>query len=90
MPLIFDPAKDQANITKHGISLARAEDLLDAVVIPDDRKSYGEIRIRAFGYIDGKAYCFVFTNRGDDVRAISLRRARAKEMKRYAPQPQTD
>ena len=85
MPLTFDPTKDRANIEKHGISLAKAEDLTDAVAVEDNRKTYGELRIRAFGFIDGKAYCLVFTRRGDDIRAISLRRARAKEMKRYAP-----
>ena len=85
MPLTYDPVKDRANIEKHGISLARAEDLEAAVALEDDRKTYGEIRIRAFGYIDGKAYFLVFTRRGNDLRAISLRRARAKEIKRYAP-----
>ena len=88
MPLIFDPAKDRVNIEKHGISLAKAEDLTDAVVVVDNRKTYGELRIRAFGYIDGKPHCLVFTRRGDDIddiRAISLRRARTKEVKRYAP-----
>jgi uncharacterized DUF497 family protein len=34
--------------------------------------------------IDGKTYCLAYTMRGDKVRPISLRRARQKEMKRYA------
>jgi uncharacterized DUF497 family protein len=59
--------------------------LESAVALEDDRKVYGEIRIRAFGYIDGKPYCLVFTRRGNDIRAISLRRAHAREMKRYVP-----
>ncbi len=41
---------------------------------------------RWLGFIDGLAYCLVFTVRGGNVRAISLRRAHTKEMKRYAPQ----
>ncbi len=85
MAIIFDPEKSRANLEKHGISLARAVDLEQAVAIEDNRRSYGETRIRAFGYIDGKPYCLVFTARGNDVRMISLRRARAKEIKRYVP-----
>lgn len=53
--------------------------------IPDDRNEYGEARYRAWGFIDGKAYCLVFTYRGGRVRVISLRRAHKEEMDRYAP-----
>lgn len=86
MALVFDPAKDKANRSKHGISLARAEDMEIAVVIGDNRTDYGEGRYRAFRSIDGVAYCLAFTVRGADVRAISLRRAQQREMRRYARQ----
>jgi uncharacterized DUF497 family protein len=46
---------------------------------------YGEVRYRAWGHIDGKAYYLAFTVRDGIVRPISLRRAHAKEMKRHAP-----
>lgn len=82
----FDAEKDAANIEKHGISLARAADLEEITVIADERWSYGEDRYRAFGWIDGVAHCLAFTTRGDDVRAISLRRAHAREMKRHVSQ----
>ena len=59
-----------------------------AAVIEDDRKDYGETRYRAFGFVDGVAHCLAFTVRDGTVRAISLRRARAKELKRYAGQTQ--
>lgn len=86
MAISYDPAKDRKNREKHGISLARAEDLEIVAVVEDTRKNYGEPRFRAFGFIDGAAYCLAFTERSEDVRAISLRRARNKEMKRYAAQ----
>jgi uncharacterized DUF497 family protein len=44
----FDPAKDAANIKKHGISLARVADLVPAASIVDDRFDYGETRIRTY------------------------------------------
>jgi uncharacterized protein len=54
-----------------------------ALVIDDERFDYGEERYRAFGFIEEAAYCLVFTIRGDAIRAISLRRAHEKEMRRY-------
>jgi uncharacterized DUF497 family protein len=54
-------------------------------VIEDTRLDYGELRYRAFGFSEGAAYCLVFAVRGDALRAISLRRAHSREMKRYAP-----
>lgn len=83
MAIEFDPNKDAANIEKHGISLARAADFEAVAVLVDDRHEYAETRFRAFGYIDGVAHCLAYTMRGDNVRAISLRRAHQKEMDRY-------
>ena len=82
MDVEFDPAKDQANRAKHGLSLADAEamDLSEAVVLVDDRSDYGEPRYRAFGRIDGRGYCLVFTWRGEKIRLISFRRAHEREM----------
>jgi uncharacterized protein len=79
----FDPAKETINLSKHGISLARWVELDMKVTFVDDRYDYGEIRYRAYGYIDGAAYCLTFTSRNERVRPISLRRAHAKEMRRY-------
>lgn len=85
MKVEFDPAKDDQNTAKHGISLTRAAEFEVVAVIADDRFAYGEERLRAFGHIDGVAYCLVYTVRNAAVRVISLRRAHAKEMKRYVP-----
>jgi uncharacterized protein len=61
--LHFDAAKDKANKKKHGISLGRAEDFdFDAALfVVDDREDYGEIRIRAIGFLDGRLHSLVFT-----------------------------
>lgn len=81
MKIEFDPAKDAANVAKHGISLARAGDLVVLSIIADDR--FAEERYRAYGLIDGIAHCLAYTMRGEVYRVISLRRAHAKEMKRH-------
>jgi uncharacterized DUF497 family protein len=85
MDIVFDPAKDALNIAKHGLSLADAAafELESAVVEVDDRYDYGEVRYRAFGRVDGRGRCLVFTWSGQTIRAISYRRAREKEMRRY-------
>jgi uncharacterized DUF497 family protein len=85
MAIEFDPAKDALNIAKHGLSLSRASDLEILAYLEDDRDTYGETRYRAWGLIDGKAHCLAFTYRNGRVRAISLRRAGDKEIKRYVP-----
>lgn len=81
MDIEFDPAKDAANIAKHGISLARAGELEVLAYVDDAR--FAEPRFRLYGLIDGKAYCVAGTRRNGAIRVISLRRAHAKEMKRH-------
>ena len=86
MEFEFDPAKDTANVAKHGISLAEAAefDFTAAVIVIDDRFDYGEVRFRAFGHVHGQGRCLVFTViDSTTIRAISYRRARYKEMLRY-------
>lgn len=75
----FDPVKDDANIAKHGVSLARAADLEIRSVEEDHRRGYGEPRYRAFGLLDGTPYCLAYTLRGSTLRAISFRRAHMEE-----------
>lgn len=84
MEIEFDPAKDAANIVKHGVSLAAFAGFDDAPnVVIDDRYEYGETRFQARGRIDGKGFCLVYTQTKGGIRLISFRRAREKEMRRY-------
>ena len=62
---------------------ARVADVVEAKTLRDDRFDYGETRYRAWGHIEGVAYCLVFTFRDGAMRPISLRRAHAKEMRRH-------
>jgi len=83
MKIEFDPIKDEINIEKHGVSLARAIDLEILRVVFDERFEYGEERMLGFGLIDKKPYCICFTERNETIRVISLRRAHEREYKRY-------
>lgn len=85
MRIEFDDAKDAMNRDKHGISLAAAAemDFETAKVISDERWDYGEPRYWAIGSIAGRLHILAFTMRGETLRAISLRKANAKERKRH-------
>ncbi len=88
MEITFDPAKDATNTAKHGVSLALASDLEwgDLLAQPDTRRDYSELRMIGYAPLGDRVFCVVFTDRGDQRRIISLRKANAKEVKRYASQ----
>lgn len=88
MEITFDPAKDRANQTKHGVSLGLAAelDLLEILAKPDTRRDYGELREIGYGVIDSRLYCVVFTQRDDHMHVISLRKANKREVQNYVEQ----
>lgn len=81
----FDPAKDEGNLDKHGLSLADAEGFeWDAAEIQEDtRRQYAEQRFEATGLIGDRLHVMIYCLRSDAVRVISLRRANSREVKRY-------
>lgn len=86
MRIAFDPDKDAANIAKHGVSLALASEFeWDSLwVKPDERRNYGEKRMIGYALIGPRLYCAVFTDRGNERRIISLRKANSREVTHYA------
>jgi uncharacterized DUF497 family protein len=74
------------NLANHKVhfSLADRFDWETAMIRQDTRKDYGEDRFQAYGYIDGRVYCLVYTMRCERVRIISLRKANPREVKAYA------
>jgi len=86
--ITFDPTKDAANVAKHGVSLALAVSLEWGWLLtaPDIRRDYGETRMVGYAPLGTRVYCVVFTDRGEERRVISLRKANRKEVKRYASQ----
>ena len=85
MKIEFDPTKDTANQSKHGLSLAVAADLdwETALVWVDDRFDYNETRMIALAPKVDILYYVAFVNRGQVRRVISLRRANRREVKYY-------
>ena len=85
MKLVFDDNKNAINIAKHGVSLADAEKIEweTLLAIEDTRHNYGEIRIIGYALIETRLYCVVFTDRENERRIISLRKANSREVKNY-------
>ncbi len=85
MDIVYDPAKDAINTEKHSVSLSLASQLNWDMALEDrdNRRNYGEVWIVAYAPIGDRVFCVVFTDRGDERRIISLRKANAREVDRY-------
>lgn len=81
----WDERKRAATLALRGIDFASVArlDWATAVIVPDDRADYGEMRLRVTGMIEGRLYMAVVTPRGDRLRIVSLRKANAREQKRW-------
>lgn len=91
MHIEFDPAKNEVNIRKHGLSFARtaAFDFDTALYTVDTRRDYGETRIRALGYLDKRLHALVFAETTMGIRIISFRKANRREVTHYESQTKT-
>ena len=85
MRIEFDPAKNLANIAKHGVplTLAATLDWDAALVWVDERHEYNEWRMIALAPESSTLYHAAFVDRGAVRRMISLRRATRREVKHY-------
>ncbi|MFM0210753.1 BrnT family toxin [Paraburkholderia sediminicola] len=85
MDITYDTAKNESNIDKHGVSLEMAVmlDWSEVMAYVDARRDYKEVREVGFGVIDDRLFCVVFTQRGDAMHIISMRKANKREVKSY-------
>ena len=86
MALIWDPAKAEANLKKHGVRFSDAETVLfDPLALSmEDSDAEGEDRYVAIGRdAVGRVTVVVYTYRGEQFRLISARNATPKEIRFY-------
>ncbi len=84
----WDEAKRQSNLREHGLDFAGCEAVFDGPVIAneDNRLAYGEQRINLIGVLAGLVVHLTYTERGDDLHVISLRKATKHETRNYFSQ----
>ncbi len=81
----WDEKKNQINIRKRGFDFADAEIVFDGATFTfdDDRFDYGEERFITLGMLAGEVVVIAHTERGENVRVISMRRATKHEQRLY-------
>lgn len=91
MLIEFDPDKNQRNIQERGLSFEQVTefDFDSAIYIVDNRRDYGEIRLRALGFLENRLHALVFAKIPDGIRVISFRKANQREVHNYETQTQS-
>ena len=89
MPYEWDESKRISNQEKHDVDFEEMEDFDwdTALIIP--MAGYDESRSIAIGSIGARLHTVVFTERGENTRIISLRKASRRESRDYNVQRQT-
>jgi hypothetical protein len=84
MEFEFDPAKSEANRTRHGIDFVKAQELWkDLYAVQIEAKSDTEPRFALIARLDGRVWSVFFTERSSKIRIISARRSRTNEEDLY-------
>jgi uncharacterized DUF497 family protein len=84
MDFEWDETKREHNRSRHKVDLLEGAQLFDGrpvISFPSPRGD--EARFATTGLLGGKFYTVIWTERGDAIRLISLRRARDAEERAY-------
>jgi len=79
----WDPAKNLANLEKHGIDFEDAKQIFYGPIAVSQSHHPDEPRWIAIGELQARLIAVVFTYRDGDIRIISARRARKNEERAY-------
>jgi uncharacterized DUF497 family protein len=84
----WDETKRRANLKKHGIDFVDAVKIFSGVTFTaeDTSEAYGERRFLTLGLLDDQVVSVTHTERGDDIRIISIRKATKHEARYYFSQ----
>lgn len=83
MKFEWDANKNESNIRKHGIAFEDASKIFfqSRVEMRSDRG--GEIRYITVGEVNNRIIAVIYTERGENLRIISARKARKNEKRAY-------
>lgn len=79
----WDEAKRKANLAKHGVDFTAAARMDWSAALTEAQFREGETRCLTYAPLGGRLHALVWTQRGESVRLISLRRANKREYDRY-------
>lgn len=81
----WDESKRDRAHAQHGVDFSVAYDFdwATARTTLDHRRDYGEARFVTFGFIGVRLHALAWTPRGEKIRIVMLRKANARERKRY-------
>ena len=85
MNIEFDDSKSRRNARERGLPFDRAAefDWETAIYEEDTRRDYGERRVVAIGFLEGRLHVLCFTPIEGGARIISFRKANRREVKAY-------
>jgi hypothetical protein len=85
MKLVWDEQKRADCLRERGLDFADAAQVLAGPThrFVDQRSDYGEVRMVAVGYLHGRMMIVVFTDRINERRIISMRKANERDQKKY-------
>jgi len=81
----WDPDKSEACLADRGFDFGLASRVFEGRTIEriDHRRDYGEVRVQTIGYIEGRLFVVVYTQRGAVKHIISARRAHQEEFDKW-------
>jgi uncharacterized protein len=84
----WDEQKRQINIKKHGVDFSDVPEIFDSdvITIHDERFDYGETRYIVIDILKNHVLVVAYTERGDNIRIISARKATKNERTYYFQQ----
>jgi uncharacterized protein len=85
MKIVWDEAKCRANLRKHGLDFADAEEVFAGITctVEDGRFDYGEQRFVTLGMLRDMVIVIAHTETSHDIRIISMRKATRNEQTPY-------
>lgn len=85
MGMEYDPKKSLRNLEQRGFDfdLVHEFDWTTSISFPDNRLDYAEERVIELGFIRNRLHVLVWTERNQKRRVISLRKANAREQRKY-------
>lgn len=88
----WDENKNQENRAKHGYDFRDVDTVFagDCVTYRDRRFDYGEERFITLGLLEGRVIVIAHTQRGENTRIISMRKANRREQKAYTQRPEAN